>query len=89
MTNKSLTKIEKLKKQKEVIAARIQKMEAIEKHKERKRDTRRKILIGSYYLDKAKKENNLSEINSIMAKFLKRDSDRVLFDLPVKKSKNE
>jgi hypothetical protein len=85
MNSKSLEKIQKLKKQKDVILARIQKMEAIEKHKERKRDTRRKILVGSYYLDKAKKENNMHEIKSIMAKFLKRDCDKILFDLPIKK----
>ena len=81
MVNKTVDKIEKLKKQKDVISARIQKMEAMEKHRERKRDTRRKILVGSYYLDKAKKDGTFKETKSIMDKYLKRKSDRELFDL--------
>ena len=81
MAKKTDEKIAKLKKQQEVINARIQKMEAMEKHRERKRDTRRKILVGSYYLDKARKGNSIKEIKRIMDKYLKRKSDRVLFDL--------
>ena len=81
MAKKNDEKIVKLKKQQEVITARIQKMEAMEKHRERKRDTRRKILVGSYYLDKARKGNSIKEIKRIMDKYLKRKSDRVLFDL--------
>ena len=56
-------------------------MEALEKHKSRKQDTRRKILIGSYYIDKAKKENSMDTIIAAMDKFLKRETDRVLFNL--------
>jgi len=81
MANKSGSKIEKLKKQRDVINVRIQKMEAMEKHRERKRDTRRKILVGSYHLDQAKKTGTIDEIKFVMDKFLKRNSDRELFDL--------
>lgn len=73
--------LEKLKRQKSIIEARIQKVESRHKQKERKFDTRRKILIGSYYLDKAIKENKLDEIKNLMDKYLTRDSDRKLFDL--------
>ncbi len=81
MANKNVSKIEKLKKQREVINNRIQKMEAMEKNRERKRDTRKKILIGSYHLDQAKKSDTMDALNKIMDKFLKRNSDRELFDL--------
>ena len=84
-TEKSLSKLEKMKKQKDVLAARIQKLEASEKSRERKRDTRRKILVGSFYLDKAKKENTMDNINAVMDDFLIRESDRVLFDIPKRK----
>lgn len=75
-------KIALLKKKQEQIKAKIQLMEAAEKSKDRKRETRRKILIGAYYLEKAKTENNLGEIKSLMDIYLKRREDRLLFDLP-------
>lgn len=46
----NLSKVEKLKKQRSVLNARIQKMEATQKQQGRKQDTRRKILVGAYYL---------------------------------------
>ena len=49
--------------------------------KERKEDTRRKILVGSYYLDKAKKDGSFDELVKHMDKFLVRDSERKLFGL--------
>ena len=48
----------------------------------RKKDTRRKILIGSYYLEKAIKNNEMEKIKTLMADYLTRNSDRNLFDLP-------
>lgn len=75
-------RLEKLKKQKEVLNTRIQQIESRAKQKERKLDTRKKILVGSYYLDEAIKNNKMAEIKTIMDKFLTRDSDRKLFDLP-------
>jgi len=67
--------------QREQLNARIQKMEASEKAREKKRDTRRKILIGAYYLDKARDESTMDEVNKIMDGFLTRQSDRELFGL--------
>ena len=40
-------RLENLKKKKEQLSARIQQIEAREKSKQRKQDTRRKILLGS------------------------------------------
>jgi large subunit ribosomal protein L7/L12 len=83
-TAKDTTLLDKLKKQRAVIEARIQKAESRNKHAQRKQDTRRKILIGSYYLEQAVKNNQLDNIKNLMNGFLKRDSDRKLFDLPLK-----
>lgn len=79
--SKKQSKLDKLKAQREIINARIQATEARLKTSERKKDTRRKILVGSYYLDKATKENTLDNIKSIMNSYLSRNSDRALFDL--------
>ena len=76
--------LDRLKEQKSKIEARIQQAEAKEKVQERKQDTRRKILIGAYYLDKARKENTMHEINKIMSTYLTRDSDKKLFEITTK-----
>jgi len=81
MTEIAKNKVEKLKEKRDMLNARIQKMEASEKSRERKRETRRKILVGAYYLDKARDENKMTEINKIMDGYLTRESDRVLFEL--------
>lgn len=82
-------KLEKLKIQREKINARIQATEARLKTSERKKDTRRKILVGSYYLDKATKENAMADIKAIMEKYLTRNSDRALFAIePVAEKSN-
>lgn len=81
MSKLSKQALEKLKEQRDKLNARIQQKEARLKSSERKIDTRKKILIGSYFLDNAIKENKLDEIKSFMDKYLKRNSDRALFDL--------
>ena len=72
--------LEKLKTQREKLTARIRKMEAMEKVQERKRDVRRKILVGSYYLEQAKRAGSFEELTKAMAGFLKRDNDKALFE---------
>lgn len=84
----SMDALAKLKAQREKLNARIQKMEALEKERERKQDTRRKILIGAYYLDKARQENTMTELNHLMLGFLTRDSDKVLFGSSPSSSEN-
>ena len=83
MNKTPLSKLEKLKLQQEKLKAKIQKVESIEKHKDRKQDTRRKILIGSYFIDHAKQTGTFDDLKEKMATFLKRNSDRALFDLPI------
>jgi large subunit ribosomal protein L7/L12 len=73
--------LDRLKEKRATLNARIQAAEARFKTDERKKDTRRKILVGSYYLDHAAKENNMHEIKEKMKTYLKRPSDRALFEL--------
>lgn len=81
MSKTKISSLEKLKAQQAKLAARIQAAEARAKVSERKQETRRKILVGSYYLDEAKKNNKLETIKEAMSTYLKRESDRALFDL--------
>ena len=79
MTSKRL---EQLEKQYSALGNRIQKMQATEKSRERKRETRRKILVGSYYLDQATQHGTHQAMLDLMNAYLTRPSDRALFDLP-------
>ena len=81
ITDKTNAYLERLKMQKEKLEARIQKAEARKKVTDRKEDTRRKILIGSYYMDMAQKEGKWEQLIQRMGKYLTRNSDRKLFGL--------
>lgn len=76
-----LTQLEKLKKQKEILDARIQQEESRFKVKERKEDTRRKILIGAFMMEKLKKEEKFDSMIDELNGFLTRNSDRKLFGM--------
>lgn len=84
MAKISKSTIERLKEQRAKIEARIQAAEARTKQAERKQDTRRKILVGSYYLEQAQADNKLDQLKKLMDDYLRRDSDRKLFDLTLK-----
>ena len=88
MSAQSKNYLGRLKEQREKLNARIQSAENRVKTSMRKCETRKKILIGGYNLEKATKGNGMGELNKIMQGFLKRDSDRILFGLEqlVKKS---
>ncbi len=75
-----LSSIERLRQKRERLDAQIQSAEARVKVTKRKQDTRRKILIGSYYLDLAIKNGSTHELKKIMEEYLTRDSDKKLFD---------
>lgn len=76
---KKISKIDALKIKRERLQAQIQKLEASEKSRERKQDTRRKILVGSYFIDKAKEEGGIESLYQLMGDYLKRESDKQLF----------
>lgn len=74
--------LDALKKKRDTINSRIRLVQNRELRQKRKDDTRRKILVGSYFLDKTKKDGSFEELSAKLDKFLVRDSDRKLFDLP-------
>ena len=86
------TAIEQLKKKQGQINARLQALEAAEKTRERKKDLRRKILLGAYLLEKLKQDDLLAkELQAELGGYLKRDNDRALFGfcaLASKKTEN-
>jgi len=86
-------RLDSLKKKQEQIKAKIQSLEAAEKTRERKRETRRKILVGAYHLDKSRTDGHFKDTIRLMDGYLKRDSDRTLFDLaplePEQPAKNQ
>ena len=78
--------LDSLKKKHDIINARIRLVQNREQSKEHKDNTRRKILIGSYYLEQSNKDNSFDDIVKLMDSYLTRDSDRMLFGLkPIKK----
>ncbi len=87
-----MEKLKKLLAQKAVLDARIEREQNREKAKQRKADTRRKILAGAAVLDEAQHNaKHRTQLNRLLARFLTRDDDRALFGLkplPQKKAKD-
>ena len=75
-----LEKLKQLKAQKQAIEAREK---TKQKEQERKDDTRRKILLGSYLIKKMQNEANKEKILAELNEYLTEDRDRQLFDLPI------
>ncbi len=80
--NTPSTRLESLKKKHSQLTAQIQLLEAAKKNRERKKGTRRKILIGAYILDKATTNRTFNQIVTELDTYLTRSADRALFDLP-------
>jgi hypothetical protein len=74
-----LEKLKQLKAQKQAIEAREK---TKQKEQERKNDTRRKILLGSYLIKKMQNETNKDKILAELNEYLTENRDRQLFDLP-------
>jgi hypothetical protein len=88
--SEKISLLEKLEKQKAQLTARIQSIKAREKVSERKEEIRLKMLIGSYYIEEARKSGDLDKLKLTISKKLKRESDRALFELrDVPKNENE
>jgi len=71
-------RLKQLKAQKQAVLAREK---AKQKEQERKDDTRRKILLGSYLLKKMEHEANKEKILAEMNEYLTEERDRKLFKL--------
>ena len=74
-----LEKLKQLKAQKQAIEARER---TKQKDPQRKDDTRRKILLGSYLIKKMQNEANKEKILAELNEYLTENRDRQLFDLP-------
>ena len=74
-----LEKLKQLKARKQAIEARER---SKQKEQERKDDTRRKILLGSYLIKKMQNEANKEKILAELNEYLTENRDRQLFDLP-------
>ncbi|MDC4441136.1 mobilization protein [Acinetobacter baumannii] len=73
-----LEKLKQLKAQKQAIEARER---TKQKEQQRKDDTRRKILLGSYLIKKMQNEANKEKILAELNEYLTEDRDRQLFNL--------
>ena len=84
------SKLETLKAKKEQIEARIKNLESKERLKQKKQDTRRKILIGAMVLEMLGKDHEAKKkLTAQLDGFLTRPMDRELFGLQEKtKSQN-
>jgi len=85
----SPNRLEALTKKRDEINQQIQALKARDKAKQRKEDTRRKILIGGVIM-KMLNNGDLSQerLNNMLEKHLTRDKDRELFGLCVEQDKN-
>ena len=69
------------------LKAKVTKLEAMERNQAKKIDTRRKILAGSYLINKY--IDNPEGLAKLLDSFLVRDNDRDLFGLPYLKNKED
>ena len=76
---KQLEKLKQLKAQKQAIEAREKKKIS---EQQRKDETRKKILLGSYLLKEMEDETQKIKILANLNTYLTQDRDRKLFDLP-------
>ena len=72
-------RLKQLKAQKQAVEAREKRFQISEQ--QRKDDTRRKILLGSYLLKKMENEAEKQQILSELNEYLKEKRDRDLFNL--------
>ena len=80
-----------LKKKKAQLEAQLMDLEKRQKEKNRKDDTRRKVLVGAYVLEMIEEDGkDITLNNSILKKeldrFLVRNNDRALFGLEPKEA---
>lgn len=80
-------RLEKLEQRKAKISAEIAKVRAREIAQDRRADTRKKVLAGALLLGMVERgEWPHEKFDSALDRFLTRDQDRVLFNLPAQGS---
>ena len=75
---KALEKLQAIKARRQAL---VNREKAKQKEQERKDETRRKILLGSYLLKKMENEANKEKILAEINEYLTEDRDRKLFGL--------
>ena len=80
MEDKVVERLKILQERKKLVAAKIQKLEASSKAASRKRELQKKILVGAYFLEQARQNNTMAELNTAMLGYLERATDRKLFE---------
>lgn len=83
MQSKKSDALSKLLEKKQKIEKQIASAKARAKKSDRINDTRKKILVGAYFLD-VKYKDKEQELVKLMDGFLVRESDRALFGLSPK-----
>lgn len=83
MQPKKADSLTKLLEKKQKIEQQIATAKARMKKDDRAVDTRKKILVGAYFLE-VKYKDKEDELKKLLDGFLVRDNDRSLFDLPPK-----
>ena len=84
MQEKKADNLDKLMQKKQKLEQQIASAKARMKKKERIEDTRKKILVGAYFLE-VKYKDKEDELVKLLDGFLVRDNDRALFGLAPKK----
>lgn len=74
-------KIKKLQSKQNEIQKKIEHLKNKDLLKNKKDEINRKIIIGSFFLEKYEKENKLNELKEILKTYLTKKRDRKLFDL--------
>lgn len=77
---KEIDKLHSLQKREAIITTKIQKLQKSIKLITNRRELRKKILVGTYFLAQAKKENKILELNKTILATLKKEEDRELFN---------
>ena len=72
-------KIEKIEEQMKKLKQRLASEKAKIRNEQKKEDTRRKILVGAYFMEKY--QDNMDELTKMIDPFLTRENDRKLFGL--------
>ena len=77
---KDTDKLYSLKQREAIIITKIQKLQKSIKLITKRRELRKKILVGTYFLNQAKKENKMLELNKTILASLHKEEDRELFN---------
>ena len=77
---KEADKLHSLKKREAIITAKKQKLQKSIKLISNRRELRKKFLVGTYFLNQAKKENKMPELNKTILASLKKEDDIELFN---------